>query len=108
MEQWQGRELTALEEAIRRLFTDKPWCVGGPIPLRLRYGADSMSLVLDANQYGGLRQASDLLGQDALGQLTEQMKTRGIGEEYHGGLALLYLRLCRGLEFTCEQAGLAS
>ncbi len=85
-----------------------PWCVGGPIPLRLLYGADSMSLVLDADQHGGLQRAGDLLGQDALGQLTDQMKARGIGEEYHGGLALLYLRLCRGLAVTSERSRLAS
>ena len=108
VEQWKGGKLTVLEEAIRRFFTDKPWCVGGPIPLRLLYSADSMSLVLNAGQYGGLRRSGDLLGQDALGQLTDQMKARGISKKHHGGLALLYLRLCKGLEVTSEQSRLAS
>jgi 16S rRNA G966 N2-methylase RsmD len=108
VEQWKGRKLTVLEEAIHRFFADKSWCVGGPIPLRLLYGADSMSLVRDADQHGGLQRAGDLLGQDALGQLTDQMTTRGIRKEHHGGLSLLYLRLCRGLEVASEQPRLAS
>ena len=63
---------------------------------------------LNAGQYGGLRRSGDLLGQDALGQLTDQMKARGISKKHHGGLALLYLRLCKGLEVTSEQSRLAS
>ena len=97
-----------LEEDIRRFFADKSWCVGGPIPLRLLYGSDSMFLVSDADHHGGLQRAGDLLGQDGLGQLTDQMMSREIRKEHHGGLALLYLRLCKGLEVTSEQPRLAS
>jgi hypothetical protein len=104
VEHWKKCKLTATEESLRRFFADKSWLVGGPIPLRLLYGADSMSLFLNDDQHNGLRRAGDLLGQDVLEQLTEEMRKRDIDEKYHGGLALLYLRLCRGMECPSEQA----
>ena len=88
-----GRKLTEVEEAMRLFFADKPWWVGGQIPLVLLYDEASMSLVLDTETASGLRQAADRLG-ERLGPLVDQMRARGIPDKYHGGLALLYLRLC--------------
>jgi hypothetical protein len=107
VEKWKGRKLTTTEESLRRFFADKSWLVGGPIPLRLVYGAESIS-ILDTHQHDGLRQAGGLLGRDAVKQLTEQMRTRDIDKKLHGGLALLYVRLCWRRAFSSEQAGLAS
>ena len=108
VEHWKRDKLTATEESLRRFFADKSWFVGGPIPLRLSYGSDSMTLVRETESTSGLGRVGDLLGQDVLGQLTEQMQTRDIDEKYYGGLALLYLRLCRGIPILSEQAELSS
>ncbi len=106
-ENWFGRKLTEVEEAMRLFFADKPWWVGGQIPLVLLYDEASMSLVLDTETASGLRQAADRLG-ERLGPLVDQMRARGIPDKYHGGLALLYLRLCHKRKAIDERTRAAS
>lgn len=93
-ENWFGRKLTEVEEAMRRFFADKSWWVGGKIPLVLLYGDASMLLVRETESTIGLRQAADELGEN-LGPLVDEMRGRGIADKYHGGLALLYRWLCQ-------------
>lgn len=106
VEKWQGRKLTESEEAMRRFFEDKSWLVGGPIPLCLLYGTDSTSLLDSSASDDVLQRAEQVLGNEAA-ELKEQMHRREIDPRYHGGLALLYLRLCRGMAVSAEQSGLA-
>ena len=93
---------------MRRFFEDKSWSVGGPIPLNLLYRSTSLSLVRDTPSSVGLRLAGESFGDHEAGVLAKQMEERDIDEAYHGGLALLYLRLCRSRAALCEQTGLAS
>jgi hypothetical protein len=93
VEKWKKSKLTSTEESLRRFFKDKAWSVGGPIPLRLLFGAETISL-LDDHQHDGLRQAERLVGRSTVKQLTEQMEARDIDKTLHGGLAMLYVRLC--------------
>lgn len=104
VEAWRRRKLTEVEEVMRRFFEDKSWLVGGPIPLCLLYDPKHIALLNEESA----NHEDDVLGHNKtdLDRLTDEMKSRGIGERYHRGLLVLYQQICRGVE--PGQARLAS
>lgn len=100
-------------ESIERLFKDRSWFCGGPIPKNHLYSKQSVDLVLSTDFLSGIDEIRALLPKEEppkdfdpkkidwdtyrLLQLLREVKRFGIPKEFQAGMILLYMRFCMGI-----------
>lgn len=103
------------EQAIEIFFRDKSWFCGGPIPESELYSDFSLNTVrrtrLDDRWQNIVHEAVEQLTPDpdyddptvpwsihCLLGILDDIRSTGVTQSYHPGLALLYLKFCEGIQ----------
>lgn len=124
LDEFCGEMLPDLTEIIKifidNFFHDKELHCGGPIPKKLLYSSHYITMVINTTVSNGVLAAFKSIDRFSEnensenevndGTVTEDMKTvlaiqdhaceRRIPKEYSGGIMLMYLELCRGIQIV--------